>query len=251
MYKLNKYFERLSRLFKSLISKNYKLNHKYQNKNQVTNADTILDLLKIRNFAPNIIVDVGCGYGQWTQKLLRVYPSSKYFLFDADKNNISKLNDLKSKFKNLFFKICLLSNEKKVYDFYNMGYGSSIFEEQTSHIRNVEKIESTTLNEQLPSEIRNHKNNLIKLDIQGAEIKVLDGLKDLINFFEVLILEVSLHNYNKNAPLMNDVLSFMNKNNFKLYDIFDLKRLGEDRSFLLQFDCVFVRNNSELFKVKF
>ena len=89
MYKLNKYFERLSRLFKSLISKNYKLNHKYQNKNQVTNADTILDLLKIRNFAPNIIVDVGCGYGQWTQKLLRVYPSSKYFLFDADKNNIA------------------------------------------------------------------------------------------------------------------------------------------------------------------
>ena len=47
MNKINKFFERLSRFFRFFISDNYKLNKKYQNKNQVTNAELILNLLKI------------------------------------------------------------------------------------------------------------------------------------------------------------------------------------------------------------
>tara|TARA_Y100001960_G_scaffold281636_1_gene315370 strand:- start:589 stop:1047 length:459 start_codon:yes stop_codon:yes gene_type:complete len=151
----------------------------------------------------------------------------------------------------LDYKICLLSNDNKTYKFYNMGYGSSIFEEQTSHKREVEEIFSTTLDEEIPTELKKYSNNLIKLDVQGAELMILDGLKDSINLFEVIILEVSLHNYNKNSPLFNDVIKYMNDKNFKLYDLFDLKRLGSNDSFLVQFDCVFARNNSELLNVKF
>ena len=74
---------------------------------------------------------------------------------------------------------------------------------------------------------------------------------ELINFFEVIILEVSLHNYNKGSPLFNDVMTYMNNKGFRLYDLFDLKRLGDNESFLIQFDCIFVRNNSNFLKVKF
>ncbi len=132
-----------------------------------------------------------------------------------------------------------------------MGYGSSIFEEQTTHNRNIEEISSTTLSQELPDELKKQNNNLIKLDVQGSELKVLEGLKDTINSFEVIILEVSIHNYNKDSPLFDKVMNYMIKKNYRLYDLFDLKRLGNNKSFLVQFDCVFVRNNSELFKVKF
>ena len=226
-------------------------NHKYLNKNQVTNANIILNLLKNKNFSPNYIVDVGCGYGEWTKKLLNIFPKSDFYLYDADKNNFEKLNILKKKHENINFKICLLSNDNRPYKFYNMGYGSSIFEEQTSHNRNIEEIASTTLNQELPNELKNQTNNLIKLDVQGSELKVLEGLKEKINSFEVIILEVSIHNYNKDSPLFDKVMNYMSKNNYRLYDLFDLKRLGNNKSFLIQFDCVFVRNNSELFKVKF
>tara|TARA_Y100000590_G_scaffold455854_1_gene605257 strand:+ start:555 stop:1310 length:756 start_codon:yes stop_codon:yes gene_type:complete len=251
MSKINKLFERLSRFFRFLISDSYKLNNKYQNKNQITNAELILNLLKTKGFTPKYIIDVGCGYGQWTKKLFKFYPSSNYLLFDADKNNKKKLDILKKNNNMLDYKICLLSNDNKTYKFYNMGYGSSIFEEQTSHKREVEEIISTTLDEEIPPELKKYSNNLIKLDVQGAELKILDGLKDSINLFEVIILEVSLHNYNKNSPLFNDVIKYMNDKNFKLYDLFDLKRLGSNDSFLVQFDCVFARNNSELLNVKF
>ena len=246
-----KFISRLIRFFKSLLTNTQLSNHKFQNKNQVTNANVILNLLKNKNFSPNCIVDVGCGYGEWTKKLLKIFPTSDFYLFDADKNNFEKLVILKKKHKNINFKICLLSDDNKPYKFYNMGYGSSIFEEQTSYSRNVEEISSTTLNQELPDELKNQTNNLIKLDVQGSELKVLEGLRNTINCFEVIILEVSIHNYNKDSPLFDKVMNFMNEKNFRLYDLFDLKRLGNNKSFLVQFDSVFVRNNSELFKVKF
>ena len=56
---------------------------------------------------------------------------------------------------------------------------------------------------------------------------------------------------NKNSPLFNDVMTYMNNKGFRLYDLFDLKRLGDNESFLIQSDCIFVRNNSNLLKVKF
>tara|TARA_Y100000590_G_scaffold435787_1_gene555602 strand:- start:37 stop:792 length:756 start_codon:yes stop_codon:yes gene_type:complete len=251
MSKLNKFFERLSRLIRCLISNRHKSSHKYQNKNQVTNAELILNLLKMKNYYPEYIIDIGCGYGQWTKKLLKFYPLSKYLLFDADNNNIEKLKILKKEFNNINYKICLLANDTKKYKFFNMGYGSSIFEEQTAHKRNVVELVSTTLHHELPEELKNKTNNLIKLDVQGAELKILDGLKDLINFFEIIILEVSLHNYNKDSPLFDKIIDYMTKKDFRMYDLFDLKRLGNDKSFLVQFDCVFAKKNSELFNVKF
>ena len=251
MFFINKSLERLSRLFRHFITYDFTLNHKYQNKNQVTNSNTVLRLLKYNKFIPNYIIDVGSGYGQWTNKLLEVYPSSKYFLFDADINNKPSLEKLKLKYKNLNYKICLLTNSDEYYTFYNMGYGSSIFEENTSHARKKEMIKSSTLDNELPLELKNYSNNLIKIDVQGAELKVIDGLKSYLNYFEVIILEVSIHNYNKGSPLFYEVMNYMKKKDFRLYDIFDLKRLGNNRSFLLQFDCIFVRVGSNLLNVKF
>ena len=81
---------------------------------------------------------------------------------------------------------------------------------------------------------------------------MLHGLKDKISVFEVIILEVSLHQYNKSAPLFDEIFTYMNDSGFRLYDIYDLKRLGNYKnSFLLQFDCVFVRKNSNLLDVTF
>ena len=251
IYLIDKSIERISRFFRFLLSKDFILNHKFQNKNQVTNANFIINSLKKKNFVPSYIFDIGCGHGEWTKKLLKFYPNSNFFLFDADNTNLKKLENLKKKYPNINYKICLLSDNENFYTFYNMGYGSSIFEEQTSHSRKQQKIKSSKLKDEIPNEFKNYSNNLIIIDVQGAELKVLEGLDESINNFEVIILEVSIPQYNKDAPLFDQVLNFMIKKNFKLYDIFDLKRLGNDKSFLLQFDCIFVRNESNLLKVNF
>ena len=248
---INKVLSKIIISLQNLIPLSFKINHKFQNRNQVTNLDVIITSLKNKNFSPDYIVDVGCFKGIWTSKLLEFFPNSQYILFDANDNNIHHLDKLKSDNKNVDYKIKLLSGDEKYYDFFSMESGSSIFEEQTNYPRQKRKIKSSLLQNELPSNIKNTISNLIKLDVQGAELNVISGLKSLINNFEVVIIEVSLHNYNKDSPLFYDVIHYMKSKKFILYDIYDLKRLGDQDSYLLQFDCVFLRENSNLLNVKF
>jgi len=240
-----KLLERISRLLIKIIPTYYKKSHKFHNKNQVTNTNSILSLLK-EKINPDLILDIGCGYGEWFSKCYNFFPNSKYLLYDANKYNEIKLYELKKKYPSIFYKICLLSDEVKNLKFYNMGYGSSVYEEKTNFKRTVENITSTTLINELKNISVNSTNNIIKLDVQGSEVDILNGLNDKINLFEVIILETSIKEYNKNAPLFFDVINFMNSKNFYFYDLCDLKRLGNENSILVQFDSVFVRKNSKL-----
>ena len=129
-----------------------------------------------------------------------------------------------------------------------MGYGSSVYEEKTNFSREIEIITSSTLEIQLSKLNFNSFDNIIKLDVQGSEIDILKGLGEKISFFEIIILETSVKEYNKGSPLFIDVVNYMNKTNYTLYDIFDLKRLGNYGSFLVQFDAIFVKKNSSLLK---
>ena len=246
MYYYSKNIERISRFFRSLIPISFKSNHKFQNKNQITTTDTILYLLKKKNYNPNFVIDVGCGYGEWTKKSLKYFKSSNYLLFDGDEKNEDKLKHLSSKYKNIKYMICILSNKIKTVKYYKNGYGSSVYVEKNNLGHDIISSETTTLFDQLPLSDLYNQNNLIKLDVQGYEIDILNGLKEKINLFNVIILEVSVVEYNKNAPLFYEVHTFMDKNNYKLYDLCDFKRLGKENSFLIQFDAIFIKSDSVL-----
>ena len=242
---------KLIAFLKKMLPLNKINNHKYLNKNQITNLDIAINSLKNRGYYPKNIYDIGCFKGIWTKKLLQIFNNSNFFLFDANSENINELQKLQKKFSNVQYKITLLSDDIKEYEFFKMKSGSSIFEEQTAYPRELEILKSSILSSYITNDIRNSDNNLIKIDAQGSEIKILKGLGEFIKYFEIIILEVSLHKYNKNAPLFDEVMNFMSIKNFKLYDIYDLKRLGNNKSFLLQFDCIFIKKNSDLFNVKF
>lgn len=245
-----KFLQRLSRFLLKLININYKKNHKFQNKNQVTNTDLILSILA-EKISPQYILDIGCGHGEWFLKCYNFFPSSKYLLFDANKKNEEKLSLLSKKYQDISYKICLLSDKIREFKFFNMGYGSSVYEEKTNHPRKIEFLKSTTLKNELSLVKITSKNNIIKLDVQGSEIDILKGLEENISLFEIIILETSVKEYNKNSPLFLDVINFMDSKQFIFYDICDLKRLGNNSSYLVQFDAVFVKKDSNLLNFNF
>ena len=245
-----RFLQKISKFSLKLIPSNYKKNHKFQNKNQVTNSSIILLLLKDK-MSPEYILDIGCGHGEWFLKCNKFFPNAKYLLFDGNKLNDEKLALLKKKYSNLSYKICLLSDSVKKLNFFNMGYGSSVYEEKTNFPRKVESIISSTLENELTNLKFTSTNNIIKLDVQGSEIDVLKGLNKYIQLFETIILETSVKEYNKNAPLFIDVINFMSEKGYVFYDVYDLKRLGDKQSSLVQFDAVFVRKNSLLLNFNF
>ena len=245
MLNINKILERLSRLFKKLINENYFINHKFQNKNQITNTNTIFKILKRKKFYPNNIFDIGCGHGEWFIKINKIFPKSKYFLFDANYENKDLLKKLSKKY-NINYKICLISNKIKKIKFYRMGYGSSVYNELSKFERKKDILRSTTLKIILSEKKISSKNNLLKLDVQGSELDILKGLGNKIDIFEAIILETSVRRYNQSSPLFIKIINFMYKKNFIFYDLCDLKRLDGTNSTLIQFDALFINKNSKL-----
>jgi hypothetical protein len=108
-----------------------------------------------------------------------------------------------------------LSDIEKDVDFYIRKFeprctGNSIYREQTSFYDDdqiiVEKRKTQTISQLLGNKIF----DLIKIDVQGSEIDIINGGREIFENSKGILMEVSLVEYNKNAPLKDYVVEFMN-----------------------------------------
>jgi FkbM family methyltransferase len=85
-----------------------------------------------------------------------------------------------------------------------------------------------------------HGPYLIKVDVQGAELKVLAGAAETLKQTEVVILEVSLFELLIESPQLFDVMAYMKERGFVLYDTWGFLYRPYDGA-LAQMDMAFVR----------
>ena len=64
------------------------------------------------------------------------------------------------------------------------------------------------------------KPDLIKMDIQGAELDVLKGAEETLKTAKHVILELQVIEYNKGAPLRNVVIDYMNQIGYDCLGLF-------------------------------
>ncbi|MEM7455718.1 MAG: FkbM family methyltransferase [Planctomycetota bacterium] len=83
---------------------------------------------------------------------------------------------------------------------------------------------------------------LIKIDVQGAELDVLEGSTECLKETEIVVLEVSLFEFMKGAPQLHEVVSYMHKKGFVAFDIIPGWNRPLDGA-LGQVDIVFVQEN--------
>ncbi len=120
--------------------------------------------------------------------------------------------------------------------------GASLYIEKTAHYADsnlqVREIETARLDTLVARE-RLAAPDLIKIDVQGAELDVLAGATETLQAASALIVEVSLVDYNKSAPLMAEVIAAIDRAGFRCADLCEVHRT--DRGFVLQLDLLFVR----------
>jgi hypothetical protein len=89
---------------------------------------------------------------------------------------------------------------------------------------------------------RNNEKTFLKIDTQGFEKEVLNGLSLNLENILAIQLELSITPLYENQELYEYFFSFFKKNNFRLWNLipgFFNPQTGE----LLQFDAIFVKNN--------
>jgi FkbM family methyltransferase len=86
---------------------------------------------------------------------------------------------------------------------------------------------------------------VLKIDVQGAELRVLDGAKRALTECEVVILEVTLFGTMIGGPQFADVVKYMQERGFVVYDVWGMLYRPLDGA-LAQVDIAFMRTDSVL-----
>ena len=202
-----------------------------------------IKLLKQRGYVPDIIIDIGAFKGFWTDQVIKIYPSSDYYLFEAI--NYPELDRFKQDKKVSVFKNVLLFDEEKTVNWYEeKNTGDSIFKENTVHFENTVPIKRNTItlskltkNEGILQNIEN-KNVFVKIDTQGSELNILKGGIDIFSHADYIILELPFFGvYNKGAPTFLEYIQFMDSIDFIPYDTVE-KHVSD--GIMFQLDIMFI-----------
>ena len=183
------------------------------------------------------VLDIGAFKGEWTKTFKKFFPTSNVLMIEANEDHEEDLKNIGP------YKIALLGKEDdKEVNYYKavnkIQTGNSIYREDTTTEFTAVKKKTITL----PSLLDTKTNyDLIKMDVQGSELDIIKGGLPIINNTTLLLLEVNLFEYNKGAPLIGEVMSYLSAIGFKLVDIVDLM-YNQDNGYLLQIDAMFKKN---------
>ena len=146
------------------------------------------------------------------------------------------------------YRIGLVGRSSGTVDFHTLentalSTGASIYRENTAIYERAcvtMQLPMTRLDD-VAAEMGIEDVNFIKIDVQGAEIDVLEGARHLLATQPVdfVLAELSLIRYNHGAPLADEMITYMRTLGFGVHDIFELHYWNDQ---LFQFDVLFARD---------
>jgi len=215
---------------------------KARTKNVRRSFSEALKHLEKLGFYPKSIIDVGAGSG--TFPLLNTFPKSEYIWIEPLVEFEEDLKKLTHRFKGKYLMAGAWKfNGKSIIHVHSDPYSSSLCEESDGKEVDGEAREiKIIMLDDLISKYSLPSGMLMKIDVQGTELDVLDGAQRILKYCEAVILEVSFFKFFKRNPEFHDVIDYMKKRNFVVYDMFDGHNRPLDGA-LAQKDVLFVKEN--------
>jgi FkbM family methyltransferase len=211
-----------------------------------------LRVLKKFGFEPKLVLDIGANVGQWNIGFKRIYPDCRVVSFEANEECFENLER-----NNIEFHGGLLgSGEKSEMDFYFSGEqkaatGASVFREKTcfydDNVAVSYKVPVKVLDDVIEEIVGTpvERFDMIKIDVQGAELEVLKGGLGCLAKTDIVLLEISVMRYNEGAPLLADVVRFMDEHGFSMFDIVENHYINDC---CMQVDALFLKRSSAFTK---
>lgn len=160
-----------------------------------------LEKLRDEGFVPRVIYDIGSCVMHWTNEAKRIWPDAQIYMFDA-----FAAAEFLYKESGLPYNIGVLGNEDdKIVKFYQNDWlfgGNSYYKENNDNVFPPDKfielpmkrLDSVILEKGWPLP------DLIKIDVQGAEMDVINGANECMCHAQHLVVEMQCVDYNCGAP---------------------------------------------------
>jgi FkbM family methyltransferase len=185
-----------------------------------------LEKLKVeKKFAPARILDIGAWNGFWTKNVQKIWPDAHYTCIEAEPKHEKKLQEITSDYhiavlgdSNRDVKMYLREIDKGSKKKVTYTKGSTLF----GIFKDYEMRQMTTLDNLVGKDAQF---DLIKQDVQGAEIMVMQGAPDIFTRAKYVIQEVNLFKDKKfpDMPAEREMDEFMFQLGFNHSEIIEEK----------------------------
>lgn len=205
----------------------------------------VYSIFKSVNFNPKHIVDIGANHGTWTRQALIDFPDCKYTLLEPQAEMKESIKDLLENNPNISFHAVGAGKESGTFNFTivdrddSCSFAYSAEEAKEKDFKQIE-VPVVSLNEFI-SKQNLPTPDIIKIDAEGLDIDVLEGANNFFGKTEVFMVEAGIVNKRFSNGFL-EVINFMNKNEYRLFDITDLNRPFNPPVLWLT-ELVFVKKN--------
>ena len=193
-----------------------------------------INWLKRKEFNKEILKDLDINFidigarGGSSEELSSLVENINYIGFDADKEEINKLKNKKTIYKNTKYISCFVGGYKEntKFNVFKKPEASSVYFSMTNLLNGFKimmiilkkiEIESDTLDNLVKEDI-----DILKLDTQGNEYEILQGAKKSLGKTLIVETETMFYQIYSGQKLAPDIMSLMSANGF---DILYLNRV--------------------------
>jgi FkbM family methyltransferase len=168
------------------------------------------DILRGRN--DSVVIDVGCNTGEFTEAVFAINPRSKVIAFDLHKD-LSKILNSKFSDKNFTFENIALSDfNGKAGVIKNSKKDRKAYISKFDNKNKKDLVQVTTL-DNFTKSFANRSIQILKVDTEGNDYKVLVGAKKTLKEVDLVIFEI-MYKILETGIYPDDFIKYLKQFNF-------------------------------------
>jgi FkbM family methyltransferase len=183
--------------------------------------EAVLDHVKTLGFEPATVIDVGVAYG--TPELYDAFPAARFLLVDPLEEYAPAIDEIVARLGSAEWvraaagaspgEIAINVNRAPALSS-TLGHWKGQDDGGRPRTVPVVRIDDLVAERSLPSPY------LVKVDVEGAELRVLEGASTVLEQTDLVLLEVNLFQFLPDQPQLHDVVAFMKERGFVTYDFY-------------------------------
>ena len=153
--------------------------------------------LKNNCYIPNTIIDIGACYGDFTDKMLDIYPLTKYYLFES--RNHPELQKF------------LVKDNVNVFNML-LGKDNNQTLEKINNLDDILSIKDVFIKKDM-------KNVFIKINCKDNLLSILEGATNILRITNFILIDLPFDDkYNNMSKIFVDYIKFLENKGFILFD---------------------------------